>query len=685
MRKTKTLEAYLDDFTLVNIFLSKQYYGGQAHAFYLCDEQGKTYPLEIMRRSDEHSTHNAYFCQLSEILDLSKKYDVYESHALSAPLEVGFVTTKKAFDEQYFYEGPLGVIVAEDTTSFYLWAPTATKVTVVINELEYHLLTRKEKGVYHLTLQGNRHLDTYYYLVETSGSVKKSLDPYGISGIANSKANAIIDITKLNVKKHYEPKPCQDVVIVETSVRDFTSALDLSQTATFETYTKTGLTLHSQAVGFDYLAALGASHVQLMPIHDFATVDEWNPQKFYNWGYDPVQYFSLEGSYASNPNDASVRMCEFHNLVRNMHKKDMRVIVDVVFNHIYELETSAFDICVPYYYFRYNEDNTLSNGSFCGNDLNSKARMFRRYILDVLKFYVEFYDVDGFRFDLMGILDIETMQYIDVGLRSIKADILLYGEGWKMPTALADCEKASMYNAQQLPNYAFFDDFFRDVIKGRADDYHINELGFLTGDATRLEDMKKALVGHNPYAALSEQQSIHYSECHDNLTLWDKIKKSCHFDSKETRIQKHKSVLAATLLAKGIPFIALGQEFCREKKGISNSYQSSDAINAIHWERMQNYQEVVDFTKDIIQLRKDYPILRSFNNIYDFEEIAQVLYFHQTKQSQTVVIAWNITNQEVVREFDECISLIFDGDKAIKQTAQKILRMRAHTCMIYIL
>ncbi|MFV0380366.1 MAG: type I pullulanase [Anaerorhabdus sp.] len=683
MRKTRTLEAYLDDYNLVNIFVSKNYYQGNISEFYLTDDLGNSYELVISGQSSDHPTHNEYYCQLKDEIVFGVKYIVHESNAKVCPLEIGFITKNPKFDETYKYSGPLGVISSDSKTEFYLWAPTATKITLVLNEDNYYNLKREAKGVYHLALDTNHHLSNYYYLVEINGQIRKSLDPYAICSNRGSTSNIIVDFTKITLEDKVVPNENIDKIILESSIRDFTSGLDIENKGTFAAFGTSNLTIENKKVGFDYLCELGISHLQLMPVNDFATVDEFNTKRFYNWGYDPKQYFSLEGSYGEKNADPTNIMLEFYNLCRKLHQNNLKVCLDVVFNHIYEIETSALDITAPYYYFRYNNNKSMSNGSYCGNDLDSKAFMFRRYIIDVLSFFVKFYDIDGFRFDLMGILDIETMKEIETALKKLKPNIYLYGEGWWMPTAIDDSEKACLANADKLINYSFFNDYLRDIVKGKGDYHSQKDLGFLTGDYSKLEDFKNALCGNNPHSNASTAQLINYTECHDNYTLWDKIKLSCHLDSKELRIKKHKLVIASTLLAKGTPFLQLGQEFCRSKNNIDNSYNSSDSINTINWKRAISYSDVVEYTKELIRIRKDHEVLRKNDVLNSFELIDNALLWNQSVDNKVYVVAFNPTDNVIKKTYDHKVEVIFCENK--KDNTENTIVISPYSCVIYIL
>ena len=356
---------------------------------------------------------------------------------------------------------------------------------------------------------------------------------------------------------------------------------------------------------------MGYSHIQLMPIFDFQTVDELNPKLFYNWGYDPIQYNCVEGSYSSDPRVPMARIMELQELIAKCHKHGLHVTLDVVYNHVFDQKTSPFEQVVPNYYFR-QANGVLSNGSFCGNDFDSKRRMGRKFIVDSIAHWIEHYHVDGFRFDLMGILDIETMNEVKLVASTLRPRTIIYGEGWNMPTMLPDQEKASMYNADAMPEIGFFNDFFRDHVKGPSSREKRWAKGYCLGDPSYVEAMKAALVGNvleNQAVKLFNQphQSINYVECHDNATLWDKLKEANREERKEERIKRQKITNAAVLLAQGIPFIHYGQEMCRTKFGEENSYRSSDEVNQINYDRLDQYREVVQFTRDMIKLRKKVP------------------------------------------------------------------------------
>lgn len=626
MRKVERFEAHLDDYNLLTVYLSKQFYQGKSEQFYLRDDLGELTKLQIKYFEDTSNDYGKYILTGCENIEFGRGYDLLEEHGLTTPLQIGLIVKSDKFDQTFRYDkDDLGVVIKDNKTIFTLWAPTAVYVKVDINfngQLITKSMKRQAKGIFRCEVEGNLHLAIYTYLVYVNGKWIESIDPYGQSALSNATKSVVIDHDSCEIDLHNDKltplKKPTDAIIMECSVRDFTmdpngnnpypgKFLGFIQPKT--------TTNHNTLTGFDYLCSLGVTHIQLMPIFDFATVDENNVEHFYNWGYDPMQYNAPDGSFSTNPNDPCCRVLEFKQLVSACHLNGLKVIMDVVYNHVYDMHQSSFEKIVPYYYFRRSDSGAVSNGSFCGNDIDSTRYMVRKYIVDSTLMWVKRYGIDGFRFDLMGILDIDTMNLIDQQIRKIKPDALLYGEGWNMPTILDDSLKAMMYNQEKMPNIGFFNDFFRDHVKGKTPADQVSVKGYCTGDVNYKHAMKMCLVGNTlnddfVYLLDKPTKSINYVECHDNHTSWDKIKECCREDVREIRIKKHKLMIGAIMVAQGVPFIHSGQEFCRTKNGVHNSYRSSDLINQIDWLRKDRYQEVVAYTQDLIEFRKKMPMFR---------------------------------------------------------------------------
>ena len=616
-----TMKAYLDDFGRVQVCLSKDYYNGQAGGFYLTGDDG-TFSDCIIRGVEEHDREMRYDLTIPAVFSFGHSYSIHESHGRHVPLQVRHIVRTAEFDRQFTYHGDdLGSFYHPDYTDFALWAPTAVHVYLRLidrsGNAELHSMSRGEKGVFRCRVTGDLKHHLYAYLIERDGQMIESIDPYGISSDANSRHSAVIDPAVIRaIEDHGDTAVMSsptDAVIYECSVRDMTSSKDTgtSTNGKFISLAEGGTSWKGYPTGLDYLASLGVTHVQLQPVMDFLTVDELHPERGYNWGYDPEQFFSLEGSYSTNAADPYARVVEFRKMVSAIHSRGMKVTLDVVFNHMYDVAKSPFDRIVPYYYFRYTDTGWMSNGSFCGNDLDSTRPMMRKLYLDVVRMYMKLYNIDGFRFDLMGILDVDTMNEIYRTARSIRPDVLIYGEGWDMPTALPDDQKARIYNQHRMPGIGHFNDTFRDVAKGKTGDDGKYDKGYLTGNLGLAFDMCSALSGNtkgDPYFLRFDNpsQSINALETHDNATAWDKMHMCCADEPREIRLQRQKLMIAATMTAQGIPFLHQGMEFCGSKQDESNSYNSGDTINQMNWDRMVFNHDMVVYTEKMIALRKRY-------------------------------------------------------------------------------
>lgn len=646
----ESIAAYCDDKQTITVDVSRNFYQGDAGKFYLENEDGNIEECRI-RQIENRTNEIRYTLETFSSIEIGRDLRVVSEKGYQAVLQYRLVTQKPFFDEMYSYDGDdLGAVVHEGKTTFKVWAPTAVKVGLDI-EFEGRqfcvIMKKEDRGIFSYTLDQNLDGATYQYLVHVNGQVHEAIDPYGKSSTANGKRSAVIDVEALKSRKTALISPIlkpTDAIIYEASVRDMTSASSTGTKhhGTFMAMVEEGTRCEGEKTGFDYLCDLGITHLQLMPVMDFMTVDELHRERHYNWGYDPAQFMTLEGSYSSNPNDPAARVHEFMTLVNKFHSRNIAVNLDVVFNHHYDVGLSCFDRIVPYYYFRVNENGTKSNGSFCGNDFESRRAMFRKYILDTCMFYMDVYGVDGFRFDLMGILDVETMNLLDRTLRSVRPDVMLYGEGWNMPTALSNHEKAMIENQSLLPNIGFFNDFFRDHLKGATSEYEAASKGFVTGDGMMIEAAKFAMAATahpNLFHKFdSPCQSINYVECHDNATVWDKMKICCAHEVRELRVKRQKMMNAVVLLAQGIPFLHAGQEFCRTKNGYHNTYNMPDNINSIDWLRKNRHLDLVNHLKDVIALRKNceglrYATSQEIGEHVSFEKIGNEVLMYTIKDT----------------------------------------------------
>ncbi|WP_209123916.1 type I pullulanase [Alkalihalobacillus sp. BA299] len=567
-----------------------------------------------------------YTLQLLNPIDFGKEYTLLTSTGERSFVEVGDVVRTKAFDDMFYYDGDdLGVAYSKTGTTFKVWAPTATEVRLVIFDdwqeekgIEIPMV-RKERGVWKLTLPGEQDGLFYLYKVRVNGTWNEAVDPYAKALSVNGLKGMVIDLSKTNPTRWPRKLPFHErnqTIIYEAHIRDFTigNTSGIEKKGKYLGWIEDNTTgINGTATGLNYLKQLGVTHIELLPINDFGSIDEKKVDS-YNWGYDPTHYFVPEGSYSTNPEDPYVRIREVKELISTLHKHELRVILDVVYNHVYIWETSDFEKIVPGYYFRYDQNGQISNGTGVGNDIASERRMVQKFILDCVSYWVKEYNVDGFRFDLMGILDLETMKKIGDRLYELNPSIVLLGEGWNLPTAFPFEKRAVLDQAKKIEKISFFNDRFRDRLKGSS--FNHLEKGFINGNAQLTESTREVLAGTMGVFQAQDQlfstpqQSINYIECHDNHTLWDKLALSNGGDPEEYRYNMHRLGISMVLTAQGIPFIHAGQEFFRTKYGVENSYNAPDSINAFDWDRKAKFIDNVDYVKGLIALRKRHPAFR---------------------------------------------------------------------------
>lgn len=597
----------------IEVVLLRKYYDGNIPRFYLRDLiTNDIKEIMISNKLVEEQYVRYYFDDVE--IDFCHLYQIVDAYGLAETLQY----TKLIYDhdflkENYYHGDDLGNYYHQEYTTFKVWAPTALQMKVSITKdgrTYVHDMKRLKQGIFYVQVKGDFDNCHYVYLVRHHDSFCLAVDPYAYSSSSNSLSSIIIDLNKVDINLNRDClRPLEkktDAIIYEASVRDFTMYENClsKHKGKFAGICEDGLkTKHGNSAGLDYLVELGITHIQLMPIYDFATVDENNPELLYNWGYDPAQYNVPEGSFCSDPNDGYSRVVECKKMIAKLHEKGIRVVMDVVYNHMYDVNASAFERLVPGYYFRKNADGTLSNGSWCGDDLDTCEYMVRKYILDMSKRWQLFYGVDGFRFDLMGIIDITTINQVNELCSNFDKSFMIYGEGWNMPTNLPDEKKAMQDNHAKMLNISFFNDEYREVIKGGSGDFVLVNKGFITGNLYETERAKNIITGLNRYS--QPDQSINYVECHDNATVFDKLYISNVEEGLDGILNRQKNLTIMTLLSQGIPFIHAGQEFYRTKGGIHNSYNAPDNINCLNWDFRDIYKEDINDIKKIIRLRKD--------------------------------------------------------------------------------
>ncbi len=614
----ETLKCYFDDFNLITIEISKGFYDGDSKRFVLKGKDSK----EIITSFDvtDLGDYKQYRAKFATDIIFGDEYSISVENNLTVPVSFRGVVKKEAFDQKFYYsEDDLGATYTKEETTFKVWTPIATDCILSVYHLGERMtypMTRSNRGVWQVAVKRDLDGAKYTYLVKVNGKWNESTDPYAISCTPNNGMSVVIDKSKtkidLNLGSLPEFKDHTDAIIYELHVRDFSVSLTsgIEQKGKLlgliEENTKSKIGLET---GFDYLKTVGFTHLQLLPIYDFGSVDEYNQFDFYNWGYDPVQYNVVEGSYSSDPADPYSRINEMKLVISRFHEHGIRVNMDVVYNHMFDVHTSPFEKIFPHYYFRYGADHEKSNGSFCGNDVESRASMMRKYIVDSVKFWHSFYGIDGFRFDLMGILDVKTMNALRYELPE---DVMVYGEGWQMPTMMDTSEMASMFNYDKIPQIGHFNDRFRDIVKGKTNHEESSVGGFITGDLKFTDELCSSLGaslfkhGQADKMFGEPYQTVNYLECHDNNTLYDKLRLVNPDEDVELTKKRQRLGALITMVSQGISFIHAGQEFNRTKGFDHNSYKSSDDVNKLDWDLKDEAFIEVKYVKELIALRKLY-------------------------------------------------------------------------------
>lgn len=516
-------------------------------------------------------------------------------------LEVGLVTIKEDFNKRYQYDGVLGVIYTKKHSTFKVFSPVAKEMFVVIDDVKHQM--EYEQPIWKTKLEGDYLDKEYYYLIRINDTFDRVIDPYAKAGtdlvsvVINTKNTINQTYDYLQFKNHAE------AIIYEAHVRDLTYNLTVNDKNNYLGLINPSKELKKPVL--NYIKDLGMTHIQLLPVQDFYEVDINDKDKKYNWGYNPKQYFTLTSWYSNKPNDHYEKINELKKVIDYAHSIDLGVNIDVVYNHVFERGLFPYDKLVPGYFYRHDKNFQPTNSSFVGNDVETTNHMVRKLIIDSLVYLTKTFKIDGYRFDLMGLMDIETMLKIEKELKKINPKIMLYGEGWNMDNALPENLRSNMNNSNQFPTYAHFNDQYRNIMRGEQ--YNKNERGYLSGNNTHIKRVPDLLKGSkNMFKNI--KQSINYVECHDNHTLYDQMILA-GVEKKDLKIYQDfaNHVVAIT---RGIAFYHAGQELYRAKDLINDSYNKPDSINSIKW-KIPN--SIIKF-KEIINIRKKY--LNQDNKIY---------------------------------------------------------------------
>ncbi len=668
----RDFEAFLDKMDEITILLPNNTFNGDSTHFTITYND-KSEPLTI---TDVQQLENAkkYVCSSAFPLKVENSYTIIDEHNRKTDLQIGAVIRTELFDELFFYDkNDLGVTYSQEECSFCLWAPSASavkiKITTPEGKVSKYSLIRSEKGTWRITLKGDLEKYEYTFLVCVNLIWREAIDPYATAVTVNSSAGVIINPKKIKEVKKFSLPTLQnptDAIIYELHIRDFSvhPSSGMKHKGKYLAFTeKNTTTLNGKPSGLHYLKDLGVTHVELLPVNDFGGVDEENPSAQYNWGYNPICFNSPEGSYSENPSDPYSRIVELQKAIQSLHEEGLKVIIDVVYNHVYVREDSSFEKIVPGYYFRHDEHGMPSNGTGVGNDIASERKMVRKFIIDSIAFWLTEYDVDGFRFDLMGILDITTMNSIREKVDSIKPGCLLLGEGWELNTPLPSNEKAMISNSKLTNGISYFNDYFRDQIKGST--FNLFDRGYVLGNKHKIISLKQSVAGSvisgNEGKGLfhSPSCSVNYVESHDNHTMWDKMNVCLAHENEVVRKKRQQLAISIVLLSQGIPFLHAGQEFFRTKNGDENSYRSPDNINWLDWARKDENESTVKFVKGLISIRKSHGAFRFSSR----EQIKEHLVFFKESEN---TLAYHLTNVKKYGEWKDIVIIHHSGLENIK-------------------
>ena len=619
------------------------------------------------------------------------------------------------FKENYIYDGDdLGAVINGEATTFKLWAPTAMSVTLKLftegeggEPIKTIPMSRAEKGVWEHT-EACGHGTYYLYEVATAVGSQEAVDPYAKAAGVNGMRGMVVDLALTNPDAwlsdttRKDIKSYSDAIIWEVHVRDFSNMIEGSKyKGKYLAFTERGLKNdHGQSVGIDYLENLGVTHVHLLPVYDYASVDEHKCASF-NWGYDPQNYNVPEGSYSTDPYHGEVRIKEYKEMVKALHEAGIGVVMDMVYNHTYDANGNLNKV-VPYYYYRYESDGKNTNASGCGNDTASERAMFSKYMVDSCAYWVKEYHLDGLRFDLMGLHDVETMQKVEAAVHTINPSAIIYGEGWDMGATIDGRHQANQkYISEITPTgdaigaVAVFNDVIRDGLKGSV--FEEDAQGYING-APDEENWAAVWFGINGGAikgtanwSVQDNMVVNYMSAHDNYSLWDKLLLSNPEESDMARAEMNKLGAAIMMISKGATFWQAGEEMLRTKDGDENSYQSSDEINNMDWSVLKKntlrYNTML-YYKGLIEMRRELSIFRDASTAIKAQSLANraVILTYDDGNGGKAKVVINSRHKDFHISFGEEWYLIADENKADSTPFRKeaSATVRAISMRVYI-
>lgn len=612
-------------------------------------------------------------------LDTLKSYQLVfnnETYDITMPI----IYSTEEFESKYTYDGDdLGATWTKDATTFRVWAPTAEAVSVNLykggsesnnNLIESIEMKADVNGTWVVTKEGDLNGVFYTYTVTINGKKTEACDPYARATGVNGKRAMVIDLDSTDPEGWDEDTnpnadlAITDAIIYELHIRDLGTdeSSGIENVGKFLSLTEHGTTTPGgQKTGIDYIKDLGITHLHILPMYDYGSVNEMDSDDQFNWGYDPVNYNVPEGSYSTDPYDGAVRVSEAKQMIQSLHNDGISVIMDVVYNHVYSGDEYCFNKIVPGYFSRISDSGTYSNGSGCGNDTASERSMVKKYIVDSVLYWATEYHIDGFRFDLVGLIDTETINEIIEEVHAVRPDVIFYGEGWTLSTNVTKegYDMTTQTNSQMVPEFSFFNDTFRDALKGSV--FENTATGYVQGVTGYQSDIESCFIGLARWCK-SPSQTINYASCHDNNTLFDRLQESRKDASLEELIKMNNLTAAIYMTAQGTPFFQAGEEMLRTKVNEDgtfnhNSYNASDEVNSIKWSTLEDptYQDVVNYYKGLIAFRKAHSALR----LQTAEDVAAHITEINTGLDQDVAM-FHITGEGVEGETADAIFVIFN-------------------------
>lgn len=683
----KIFGAYLEDYHYIKLIVPTYEYFDVNNLWLIGN--GERIQMRVFK-SEQFGNEFHIHTSFKGIICLHKDYEVDIDSRVTYNLTLGKITKTARFELDNYYDGPLGFEYKKEYTIFRVWTPVAKDLRLVLinhhqKEEEFYF-QYVDKGLWIIKVMGDLDGYGYYFKVRINEKMHSTLDPYAVASAADHRYNYVIDFNKTYKMKHkYQPITKSfdyvDAVICEINVRDITIGLDMPDAGTYSALINTV----NENIGLGYLKNIGYTHIQLMPVYDFGGVDDIEKDKMYNWGYNPIQYNVPSGFFSADPNDPYRRINELKELIDTIHGLKMGVTMDVVYNHVYEYDKFSYAVLVPGYFFRDDKLGYMTNSSGCGNDFASDKMMATRFITDSIVFWQHNYNFDGFRFDLMGLLDTDTLNEVVTLVKTVNPYAMIYGEGWNMDVMIPVNKRANMNNFWATPRIAYFNDSFRNNIKAN---FNNTQAGYAMGGFIHSEVIQDLITGSCVNECLfdSPNRSLNYVECHDNYTFYDnliQIKPNLKEEEYDAYVLLSLGVIA---FSQGIPFYHLGEEGKRTKKGYDNSYNLSDEYNKIDWKRIENNKKISNALKEMLEIRKEYKVFR----LRDSKSIKEMVRFDSqssfSKDNWKKEVSFKIKNdKEVIQvifknDFDEAAfyfapgaKLIFNGEKRVNEEISSLI------------